>query len=110
MREYYERYRRSPRRETNNLIDAPVLFLKGFTKSEILAGVLLFVGSIYVSAFSMLLSLAFMALAYLSPFGLRGLRLRLPRNAFYHLLWFLGLWNGSLPAHFRRPKHTRLVL
>ncbi len=106
----YDRYRRFARKETNPLIDAPVIFLKGMTKGEIMAGVGCFIGMVYTSAFSMLLALLFLVLAIIVPLGLKRLRLKLPPNAFVHALWLCGLWNASLPQNLNRLHKSYFVL
>lgn len=109
MRESYERYRRTPKIASTAMIDQPIIFLKGFTKTELMAGVILFVVAIYVSAFSLLLTLAIAGTAYAAPFGLRKARLTMPANAWCHWLWYLGGWNSPLPKAFHRPRYTALM-
>ncbi len=110
MPENYDRYRRFARKETNPLIDAPVIFLKGMTKGELMAGVGCFIGMVYTSAFSMLLALVFLVLAVIVPLGLKQLRLKLPPNAFGHALWLCGVWNTGLPQSLKRPQKSYFVL
>lgn len=104
MPENYDRYRRFAKRETNPLIDAPVIFLRGMTKAEIMAGVVCFVGTIYTSAFSGLMAAVFFLAALILPGTLKWMRLNLPSNAFAHMFWFLGLWNSGMPPSLKRPQ------
>ena len=93
--EYYERYRRFEKRETNPLIDEPLNFFRGFTKGEVLAGVLMFVAAIYISSASLLLMILFAFLSVGAPMAMQHLRLHLPKNYFALVLWHFGLWNGK---------------
>jgi hypothetical protein len=110
MPENYDRYRRFAKRETNPLIDAPVIFLKGMTKAEIMSGVACFIGTIYTSAFSGTVAAAFFLAALLLPGTLKWMRQNLPANAFAHMLWFFGLWNAGLPETLKRPQKSHMTL
>ena len=109
MPENYDRYRRFARRDTNPLIDSPIIFLKGMTKGEIMAGVMCFIGTVYASAFSGIVAGMFLVLAYLVPISMKWMRLHLPRNTFAHALWFVGLWNAGLPENLKRPQKSYLT-
>ena len=110
MPENYDRYRRFERRETNRLIDSPVIFLKGYTKNEIFMGVLLFIGTIYASAISGLISFFLLSLSMAVPVFMKEMRRKLPKNVFAHFLWFCGRWNSGLPDNLKRPKKTFMEL
>ena len=110
MPENYDRYRRFERKTTSPLIDAPIIFITGMTKGEIMTGVGCFIGTVYTSAFSMLLALLFLVLAILVPLAMRWLRVNLPRNAFAHVLWLCDGWNAGLPRQLHRPQKTYFVL
>lgn len=110
MPENYDRYRRFQKKETNRLIDSPVVFLKGYTKSELGAGVLFFIGTIYASALSGFVSALLLVLSVLIPVAMKHMRRKLPQNIFAHVLWSLGLWNSGIPKNLKRPKKTYLTL
>ena len=110
MPENYDRYRRFQKKETNRLIDSPVVFLKGYTKTELGVGVLFFIGTIYASALSGLMASLFLILSFSSPVAMKQIRKKLPQNIFAHVMWSAGLWNAGIPENLKRPKKTFLTL
>jgi hypothetical protein len=107
--EYYERYRNFEKRETNPLIDEPVIFFRGFTKKEILVGVFMFVVAIYISAQSMLLMLLFAFLSATAPLSMQYFRVNLPKNYFFHFAWNYGFLEGE-NFEFNRPQKGYFTL
>lgn len=105
--EYYERYRRFEKRETNHLIDEPIVFFKGFTKNEVLVGAVMFVCAIYVSTY--LLTGLFVLASAGAPLLMQHLRLNKPQNYFAHLFWYWGINNGK-NHEFKRPNGNYLTL
>ena len=110
MPENYERYRRFQRKETNRLIDSPIIFLKGYTKSELAAGIFFFIGTIYSSALSGFVAILMLIAAFVVPAMMKEMRKKLPKNIFVHFMWFNNRWNSGLPKTLKRPKKTFLTL
>lgn len=110
MPENYDRYRRFKRKETNRLIDSPVIFLKGYTKSELAVGVFSFIGTIYASAISGMVAAIMLILAIGIPVAMKAMRRKLPQNVFAHFMWFIGRWNSGIPKNMKRPKKTFLTM
>lgn len=107
--EFYERYQKFERRETNPLIDEPLNFFRGLTKGEVFVGVMMFVAAIYISSLSIILMLLFAALSVAAPLFMQHLRTLLPKNYFVHLMWFFGLWRSEY-REFKRPNNNYLTL
>jgi hypothetical protein len=110
MPESFDRYRRFAKRETNPLIDAPVIFFKGYTKKEVLSGIICFMVGIYAMALSILTGFALLFLAVIVPRTIKTMRQTLPRNVIAHSLWYLGFWNSGLPDKLKRPNKTYMTL
>ena len=110
MPENYDRYRRFQKKETNRLIDSPVIFLKGYTKGELAMGVMFFIGTIYASALSGLVATLMLLMAIGVPIAMKEIRRKLPQNIFAHFMWFRGRWNSGIPKNMKRPKKTFLTL
>lgn len=109
MPESFDRYRRFSRRETNPLIDAHVIFFQGYTKAEVLSGILSFAAGMYVLTIWLIPGLLLLVASGILPSLLKTIR-ALPRNIFAHSLWYLGLWSTGLPERLKRPKKTYLTL
>lgn len=109
MPESFDRYRRFSRRETNPLIDAHVIFFQGYTKAEVLSGILSFSLGMYVLTIWLIPGLLLLLAAGILPSFLKSIR-SLPRNIIAHSLWYVGLWSAGLPERLKRPKKTYLTL
>lgn len=110
MPEIFDRYRRFEKDETTPLIDAHVIFLKGFTKKEVFIGLMGFVLGMYLTTVSLYIGLAILLVGGIAPHTLKTMREKLPKNIFAHALWYLGLWKSGLPDELQRPQKTYLTL
>ena len=80
-------------------------FFRGFTKEEVLAGVMMFVAAIYISSASLLLMILFAFSSAALPIAMQHLRVNLPKNYFAHIAWHYGLWK-SPNKEFNRPEKS----
>ncbi len=103
MREYFDKYKSFERVSSNKTIDDPVIFLWKATFQELVVGFVAFVVGIYGFGISKVLGIFGLGLAALLPALLRWRREHLPENTFAQIAWHLGLMNGSLPQHMKRP-------
>jgi hypothetical protein len=106
MPEYFERYRKFERLQSNKMIDKPILLLCQMTWMELVSGLSLVVASFYVAFASKLAALVVAIVGFCLPIYLRKLRQVMPRGTLLHFLWNLGLMDKELPRAARRTKKT----
>lgn len=108
MPENYDKYKTFTRHDTNRKIDHVVIMHKGYTKSEIVAGFLIFAPGIYTMTIKWWLMPLILPFCLIVPFVMKWVRENFPRNAVIHKLWYLGQYKQT-EKQIKRPQKTFLA-